>query len=452
MTDPHDAPTDIDRALVRRFQAGDRRAFVELMERHERRVYNLAYRMLGRAEDARDATQDAFLSCYRNLERFRGDSAFGTWLYRIAANACYDALRKRRWQSRSMPCRRSPPPRITPTALRQRPTCTGRSRPCRPSSGRSSSCSSCRTSPWTTSRRLWRSRWGPSSPACTEVGRPWDGPCRRPPGPRPLVPAPHAGPPFRGTPAHTHPVEPLESMTDDPQNTAHPFDALASLVDGSADPTERTAAEAHLQTCDRCRRDVALATSGRSALRLLPRSTPRGSPPRWWPPRNSTSNPRTPELPPARRTVRAAPTGPSAARAGGRRCGAPGSRPLRSWPRCSSTWAWSRAGARAVRAQRRPRRARPMSPVEGAWRSTPRRWTASRPPWPVDGRWPRPPRPPRQGPSGRRSPARGGDRGGVRPIGRLGGPRRHRDGGPVGDVPGDGLPTSGRSSPAIRSR
>jgi RNA polymerase sigma-70 factor, ECF subfamily len=95
MTDPHDAPTDIDRALVRRFQAGDRHAFVELMERHERRVYNLAYRMLGRAEDARDATQDAFLSCYRNLERFRGDSAFGTWLYRIAANACYDALRKR---------------------------------------------------------------------------------------------------------------------------------------------------------------------------------------------------------------------------------------------------------------------------------------------------------------------------------------------------------------------
>jgi len=95
MTDSHDAPTDIDRALVRRFQGGDRHAFVELMERHERRVYNLAYRMLGRIEDARDATQDAFLSCYRNLERFRGDSAFGTWLYRIATNACYDALRKR---------------------------------------------------------------------------------------------------------------------------------------------------------------------------------------------------------------------------------------------------------------------------------------------------------------------------------------------------------------------
>jgi RNA polymerase sigma-70 factor (ECF subfamily) len=95
MTDQPVSPVDIDRALVRRFQAGDRHAFVDLMERHERRIYNLAYRMLGRPEDARDATQDAFLSCYRNLEGFRGDSAFGTWLHRIAANACYDVLRKR---------------------------------------------------------------------------------------------------------------------------------------------------------------------------------------------------------------------------------------------------------------------------------------------------------------------------------------------------------------------
>jgi len=59
-------------------------------------------------------------------------------------------------------------------------------------------------------------------------------------------------------------------MSDDPQTTAHPFDALASYVDGSADTAERVAAEAHLQTCDRCRRDVALASTGRSALRVLP--------------------------------------------------------------------------------------------------------------------------------------------------------------------------------------
>ena len=86
-------PTDQD--LVGRFQSGDQQAFVLLMQRHERRIYNLAFRMLGRAEDARDATQDAFLSCFRHLGSFRGDSAFSTWIHRIALNACYDILRKR---------------------------------------------------------------------------------------------------------------------------------------------------------------------------------------------------------------------------------------------------------------------------------------------------------------------------------------------------------------------
>jgi RNA polymerase sigma-70 factor (ECF subfamily) len=85
-----------DPVLVRRFQQGQEQAFAVLMERHERRVYNLAYRMLGSPEDARDATQDAFLSCFRHLAKFRGDSSFSTWLHRIALNACYDALRRRR--------------------------------------------------------------------------------------------------------------------------------------------------------------------------------------------------------------------------------------------------------------------------------------------------------------------------------------------------------------------
>ncbi len=65
------------------------------MRRHERRVYNLAYRMLGHSEEARDATQEAFLSCFRHLGGFRGEAAFSTWLHRIALNVCYDALRKR---------------------------------------------------------------------------------------------------------------------------------------------------------------------------------------------------------------------------------------------------------------------------------------------------------------------------------------------------------------------
>lgn len=85
-----------DRELAARAARGDDDAFAELVRRHERRVYNLALRMLGRPEDARDASQDAFVSCYRNLARFRGDAAFSTWLHRIAINACYDALRRRR--------------------------------------------------------------------------------------------------------------------------------------------------------------------------------------------------------------------------------------------------------------------------------------------------------------------------------------------------------------------
>ncbi|MDP8956348.1 MAG: sigma-70 family RNA polymerase sigma factor [Actinomycetota bacterium] len=84
-----------DQELVRRFQQGQEDAFGDLMRRHERRVYNLAYRMLGNTEEARDAAQDTFLSCFRNLERFRGEAAFTTWLHRIAVNICYDSLRKR---------------------------------------------------------------------------------------------------------------------------------------------------------------------------------------------------------------------------------------------------------------------------------------------------------------------------------------------------------------------
>ena len=84
-----------DDELVRRHLSGDRAAFGLLVERHQRRVYNLSYRMLGRPEDAADATQDAFVTAMRKLGGFRGTSAFTTWLHRVAVNICYDALRKR---------------------------------------------------------------------------------------------------------------------------------------------------------------------------------------------------------------------------------------------------------------------------------------------------------------------------------------------------------------------
>lgn len=86
---------DRDEDLVRRFLSGDRAAFAVLVERHERRMYNLALRMTGREEDARDATQEAFLTALRKLSSFRGEAAFTTWLHRVTVNACYDLLRKR---------------------------------------------------------------------------------------------------------------------------------------------------------------------------------------------------------------------------------------------------------------------------------------------------------------------------------------------------------------------
>jgi RNA polymerase sigma-70 factor (ECF subfamily) len=88
-------PGTRDEDLVRSFLSGDRAAFAALVERHERRVYNIALRMTGREEDARDATQDAFLAVLRKISTFRGEAAFTTWLHRVTVNACYDVLRKR---------------------------------------------------------------------------------------------------------------------------------------------------------------------------------------------------------------------------------------------------------------------------------------------------------------------------------------------------------------------
>ncbi|MEX2275561.1 MAG: sigma-70 family RNA polymerase sigma factor [Actinomycetota bacterium] len=88
--------TDPDALLVKRAARGDTAAFGELMERHELRTYNLALRICGDAEDARDATQDAFLTAFRKLGSFRGDSAFTTWLHRVTVNASLDLLRKKR--------------------------------------------------------------------------------------------------------------------------------------------------------------------------------------------------------------------------------------------------------------------------------------------------------------------------------------------------------------------
>ena len=75
-----------DRELVAACLAGTPGAFATLMERHQRRIYNLCYRFVGNHEDASDLSQEVFLRVHRGLHRFHGGSALSTWLYRIAVN------------------------------------------------------------------------------------------------------------------------------------------------------------------------------------------------------------------------------------------------------------------------------------------------------------------------------------------------------------------------------
>jgi RNA polymerase sigma-70 factor (ECF subfamily) len=91
-----DSRATSDEELLARFIAGNEQCFTDLMRRHEDRIFSLAYRMTGERADALDATQDAFIAAFRQARAFRGESAFGTWLYRIAINACRDLIRKRR--------------------------------------------------------------------------------------------------------------------------------------------------------------------------------------------------------------------------------------------------------------------------------------------------------------------------------------------------------------------
>jgi RNA polymerase sigma-70 factor, ECF subfamily len=82
-------------ALVERCRQGDLAAFEELYRVHAGRLFSVACRMVGNPADAEDLLQEIFLSAHRKLESFRGESALGTWLYRLATNHCLDYLRSR---------------------------------------------------------------------------------------------------------------------------------------------------------------------------------------------------------------------------------------------------------------------------------------------------------------------------------------------------------------------
>jgi RNA polymerase sigma-70 factor (ECF subfamily) len=77
-----------EREAILACQRGEREAFDRLVERYQRDVYRLCYRYVNNHEDANDMAQEVFLKAYRALGRFRGESAFSTWLYRIAVNTC----------------------------------------------------------------------------------------------------------------------------------------------------------------------------------------------------------------------------------------------------------------------------------------------------------------------------------------------------------------------------
>lgn len=83
-----------DEQIVERALTGDADAFGEIVHRWERRIFALAFGMLGREEDARDATQETFLAAFRNLRGFRGDAKVSSWLHRIAVNQCITRQRR----------------------------------------------------------------------------------------------------------------------------------------------------------------------------------------------------------------------------------------------------------------------------------------------------------------------------------------------------------------------
>lgn len=88
--------SDLEKLLVKKSQSGDIESFELLISSYDKRAYNIAYRVMGNEEDAKDMAQEALLRVFRSIKDFKGQSAFSTWLYRIVTNVCLDELRKRK--------------------------------------------------------------------------------------------------------------------------------------------------------------------------------------------------------------------------------------------------------------------------------------------------------------------------------------------------------------------
>src|ERR671918_2939820 len=87
--------------IVERALTGDAEAFGELVRRWERRIFALTFGMLGREEDARDATQETFMAAFRSLRGFRGEAKVSSWLHRIAVNQCLTRQRRAKVRNES---------------------------------------------------------------------------------------------------------------------------------------------------------------------------------------------------------------------------------------------------------------------------------------------------------------------------------------------------------------
>jgi RNA polymerase sigma-70 factor (ECF subfamily) len=92
---PANSPDPGEAQALARAQAGDHHAFAQLYSLHKRRIYSLCLRMVGNIAEAEDLTQEAFLQLHRKIATFRGDSAFSTWLHRLAINVVLMQLRKK---------------------------------------------------------------------------------------------------------------------------------------------------------------------------------------------------------------------------------------------------------------------------------------------------------------------------------------------------------------------
>ena len=93
---PRAAAAPEEKALIARCKRGDLDAFNELIKKYEKPVYNFAYRLTGRYDDAQDVAQDAFVRVYNAIGSFRGDASFSTWLFRITTNVFLDERKKTR--------------------------------------------------------------------------------------------------------------------------------------------------------------------------------------------------------------------------------------------------------------------------------------------------------------------------------------------------------------------